>query len=232
MRLSITNKLKKQLHKDQGYLQDELITSLYQVLPDLILHGGTTIWRCYGGNRYSEDLDFYLIEQDGIQIKIKQTLEKINLNLIKYKQTDNVIFAKASNNIDVRIEIRLLKKKDPILSKKVVREYERMDGGIISIYTLSVEDLLLEKANAYINRKLIRDIYDVYYLSYFISDNKEYRKQVIELINKFPLSAVDESTFKSIILTGVTPTTKQMLDSLKKKLINKIKINFEIPTIN
>jgi len=232
MRLSITNKLKKQLHKDQGYLQDELITSLYQVLPDLILHGGTTIWRCYGGNRYSEDLDFYLIEQDGIQIKIKQTLEKINLNLIKYKQTDNVIFAKASNNIDVRIEIRLLKKKDPILSKKVVREYERMDGGIISIYTLSVEDLLLEKANAYINRKLIRDIYDVYYLSYFISDNKEYRKQVIELINKFPLSAVDESTFKSIILTGVTPTTKQMLDSLKKNLIYKIKINYEIPTIN
>ena len=218
MRLSITNKLKKQFHKDQGNLQDELITSLYEVLPDLILHGGTTIWRCYGGNRYSEDLDFYLIEQEGIQVKIKQTLEKINLNLIKYKQTENVIFVKASNNnIDVRVEIRLLKKKDPIISKKVVREYERIDGSIISIYTLSVEDLLLEKANAYINRKLIRDVYDVYYLSNFILDNKEYNKLVTELIKQFPLSAVDEPTFKSIILTGITPTTKQMLEALKRR---------------
>ncbi len=218
MRLPLSNKLKKQYHKDQGYLQDELITNLYDVLPDLILHGGTTIWRCYGGNRYSEDLDFYLVEQGDIQVKIKQTLEKINLNLIKYKQTDNVIFAKASNNkIDVRVEIRILKKKDPILLKKVVREYEKIDGSIISIYTLSVEDLLLEKANAYLNRRLIRDIYDVYYLSYFISDNKEYKKQVIELIKLFPLSTVDEPIFKSIILTGVVPTVKQMLDALKRR---------------
>ncbi len=219
MKLSITNKLKKQFHKDQGYLQDELIIHLYEVLPDLILHGGTTIWRCYGGNRYSEDFDFYLIEQEGIQFKIKKIIEKINLNLIKYKETDNVIFAKVSNNkIEVRVEIRLLKKKDPILSKKVVREYERIDGSILSIYTLSVEDLLLEKANAYINRKLIRDIYDVYYLSNFISDNKEYNKHVVELIKQFPLLAIDEPTFKSIILTGVTPTTKQMLEALKRKL--------------
>jgi len=191
-------------------------------LPDLILHGGTTIWRCYSGNRYSEDLDFYLVDQVDIYTKITQVLKEINLNLLKYKQTENVIFAKVSdNNIEVRVEIRLLKKKDPIFFKKVVREYERIDGGTISIYTLSVEDILIEKANAYINRRLIRDLYDVYYLSNFIKDNIEYNKKVVELINRFPSSALDEPSFKSIILIGITPTTKQMLDLLKNRFYNK-----------
>ena len=42
-------------------LQDEVIDIIYnRVEPDATLYGGTAIWRCYGGNRFSEDIDIYL----------------------------------------------------------------------------------------------------------------------------------------------------------------------------
>ena len=217
MKISIANKLKKQLHKDQGYLQDELMNILYDLFPDLILHGGTTIWRCFNGNRFSEDLNFYLSEETIVENKFKLALEKEGLTLVKYKTTDNVIFSKISDNkVEVRVEIRLLKKNDTIFAKKVIKEYEKIDGSTITINTLSANDLLLEKANAFVNRKLVRDIYDVYFLSNFIEDSKEYDTKVIKLISQFQ-EPIDETTFKSIILAGITPTVKQMKDAINKR---------------
>ena len=42
-------------------LQYEVIDIIYnRVEPDATLYGGTAIWRCYGGNRFSEDIHIYL----------------------------------------------------------------------------------------------------------------------------------------------------------------------------
>lgn len=34
--------------------------TLYRIFPGGALHGGTAIWRCYSGNRFSEDVDAYV----------------------------------------------------------------------------------------------------------------------------------------------------------------------------
>jgi len=47
-------KLKRKSHKDIARLQDIVIDVLYKIFPNAILHGGTAIWRCYNGNRFSE----------------------------------------------------------------------------------------------------------------------------------------------------------------------------------
>ena len=49
-------KLKKQNHKELAEAQDIMIENIFDV-DDAVLHGGTAIWRCYKGKRFSEDID-------------------------------------------------------------------------------------------------------------------------------------------------------------------------------
>ena len=53
-------RLRKQVHRNVAVAQDIIVKELYGVFERAVLHGGTAIWRCYGGNRFSEDVDFYL----------------------------------------------------------------------------------------------------------------------------------------------------------------------------
>ena len=42
-------------------LQDYLVDIIYERIdPRAELHGWTAIWRCYGGNRFSEYIDIYM----------------------------------------------------------------------------------------------------------------------------------------------------------------------------
>ncbi|MFH1246948.1 MAG: nucleotidyl transferase AbiEii/AbiGii toxin family protein, partial [Candidatus Micrarchaeota archaeon] len=59
MNFPLANKLKKRLHLETATLQDEVVDLIYSISSP-VLHGGTAIWRCYAGNRFSEDLDFYM----------------------------------------------------------------------------------------------------------------------------------------------------------------------------
>jgi len=46
-------KLKKKSEKEIAYAQDIVVGELYKFFPDAVIHGGTAIWRCYQGNRFS-----------------------------------------------------------------------------------------------------------------------------------------------------------------------------------
>jgi predicted nucleotidyltransferase component of viral defense system len=217
MRICLFNKLKKRLHKDIAELQDQIVDIVYTIFPDILFHGGTSIWRCYFGNRFSEDLDFYFPRQSDIKEKLNKELIINNLKLIKFKETENVIFSKISNNnIIVQLEIRLLDKFDSVFKKAIPVEYEKLDGSTITVFCLSQEDLLLEKARTYLNRKLIRDIYDVYFLSNFAKLNKEQLKEIKILINKF-VKPVDETNLKAIVYLGAVPSYTQMLTTIKRR---------------
>lgn len=118
MKITLFNKLRKQQHKDIAILQDELVEIVYSIFPDIVFHGGTSIWRCFQGNRFSEDIDLYYYETPNFENKLKQAILDNNLNLLKFKKTENVIFSKIANSkVEVRLEIRLLEKK--ILSLKI-----------------------------------------------------------------------------------------------------------------
>jgi predicted nucleotidyltransferase component of viral defense system len=50
---------------------------MYEKFPNAVIHGRTAIWRCYGSNRFSEDVDVYLQLKD----KNKKILEDFFDNL-------------------------------------------------------------------------------------------------------------------------------------------------------
>lgn len=40
-------------------LHGELVYIIHSIADDAVLHGGISIWRCYSGKRFAEDIDLY-----------------------------------------------------------------------------------------------------------------------------------------------------------------------------
>ena len=213
LRIPLLKKLKRRTHREVGLAQDAVTEAVYKLDSTATLHGGTSIWRCYKGNRFSDDLDFYLTPKKEFQQELMEELKLYNMQLAKYKETVNGIYSKIrSENAVISLEASFLKKPS-----RVVREFERMDGTTMDVLTLTAEDLLMEKLNAFTNRKLIRDFYDVYYLSSIAEPSREQKKRIQEALAKRILP-VDESNLKAIVITGAVPSFNEMVQAIKRRI--------------
>src|SRR3989344_3021756 len=146
-------KLKKQNHKEIAKAQDIIVKEVYNIFDKAILHGGTAIWRCYNGNRFSEDVDFYIPKN---KQQINSLFEKLKqeFTVIKKKIGEKSLFSKLESNRNI-VRLEALFKKQ----KGYLKEYEASDNNLITIYTLTPEQLIKEKVNAYLKRLKIRDLY-------------------------------------------------------------------------
>ena len=214
MKLKLINRLKKRSHKELALLQDIVIDIVYEIFPKAVLHGGTAIWRCYQGTRFSEDIDIYLDKYDVNNIgHFKEKLKNRKLELKKFKITDNVIYAKiAMNKIIMRLEVSFLKFNH---NKIILKKYETIDGNYISIFTLSAEELIKEKVKAYLSRRFVRDIYDIFILLDFVEEKKEIIASLKKLLSNFK-QPIDKDILFSLVFYGSCPTTKQIMREIKK----------------
>ena len=209
MRVPLEKRLRKRAQVDIGHLQDEVVDILYTISEDMVLHGGTAVWRCYKGNRFSEDLDFY--GELPLHSFRREVVER-GLKLRKAKETENLIFSKIS---DGRAEVRVEVNKNK--SKGIVCAYEKMDGTFIDIYTLPPDALIMEKIEAYTSRKFIRDLYDIYHLV----RNYEISQETREALRAFVASIeppADEGVLKALIYSGLPPSFKAMVSFLRSVL--------------
>lgn len=207
-------RVKKRVHRQIGLLQDELLEMLYQLHLDFVLHGGTALWRCYRGSRFSEDIDLYSATpvSAGFKEAFMKTVKSRGFTVSKYKDTGNVVFAKIRNQgVEVRVEINRRKAVEA-----VAVPYEKMNGSTLIVFTLTGKELFLEKISAYRSRHLIRDLYDVYFLASQIKSGEETKKAVEELLSDFK-PPVDEANLKAIVYAGAVPSVKQMTTYLQSK---------------
>ncbi|MFH0970025.1 MAG: nucleotidyl transferase AbiEii/AbiGii toxin family protein [Candidatus Diapherotrites archaeon] len=213
MNLPLDKRLKRQSHRDIARLQDVLVQIVYDLEPGAVMHGGTAIWRCFHGKRFSEDVDFYLSPKPNFQEKFTQQLEKEGAVLIKYRKTANAIYSVIRRErTDVSFETTFRSSKNPVASN-----YEKSDGTFLTVLTPSPEELLIEKITAFQNRKLIRDIYDVYHLSVIANLPTTERKILSKKLSTLP-RPIDEENLQNILLEGAVPTFNQMIDALQRRL--------------
>ncbi len=209
MKIPIANQLKKKQQIEIAGLQDEVIDMVYSVADDLILHGGTSIWRCYSGKRFSEDLDLYSPTFPEKSTRFEKTVKSHGLALTKIKDTGNVTFTDISNgNVSVRIEVNHINK-----IHRINTFYELVDGTLIDILSLSINQLILEKISAYNDRRFIRDLYDIFHLITLNQDVSAVKKDLQEFvlhINK----PVDEGVLKSIVYSGLPPSYDRMVEQI------------------
>ena len=211
-RVPLARRLKRRNHREVAYTQDVVVAEAYDTYPACVLHGGTVIWRCYGGTRFSEDLDVYLpggtAEEDD---RFRAGLAAKGVKELKFKRTATTLFGKFElGGSTVSFEGAL---RNP--PAKAVTAYETLDGGSMMVSALPPDDLLQEKARAYADRRKVRDIYDVVFLLGRVEDGERARGAVRSLLEGYK-PPVDEAELKALVLAGAAPTPAEMLEALER----------------
>lgn len=202
-------KLKKNVHREIAKTQDILVEELYRVFDNAVLHGGTAIWRCYKGNRFSDVVDVYIPRHKEKLNIFFNNLERTGFIIEKKKFTVNSLYSTLQfNRVQIRFE-GLFKKIGGIL-----KEYETADGNFITIYTLSAEELIIEKVSAYTKRLKIRDLYDIFFLLRFVKEREKVIDALQRLTQNFKLPC-DENELKISIIEGLVPSSEKMHDYIK-----------------
>ncbi len=205
-------RLKRKEHKEIARAQDIIVEELFNVFDKAILRGGTAIWRCFGGNRFSEDVDVF-IPKDKQKIDLFfEKLKQKGFEIVKKKISENSIFSKLKQNSTIVKFEALFKNANGILS-----EYQTVDSNILMVYSFTAEQFVNGKVDTYLNRLKVRDLYDIFFLLRHLKQKEMVKDQLTKLIKEFK-SPLDEKNLKVIILEGLCPTVDEMLTYIKRWL--------------
>jgi len=214
---------------EKAKLEDLLVEILYSRYPKLVLHGGTAIWRCYSGNRFSRDLDFYMESKTSAEKmlhyrEISKSLQGYGF-VLKEKgyssSTDAMHFTVELAGTKMKVDINFRYKKGTMV------DYTKLDGGIIAVLSLSPIELLNEKIEAYMDKldnyakfrhPEAHDLYDIWYLVSLIKkadpETVKRLKKLIGRIENNPPS--DMSSLGHLIIAGLAPSFELMIKSIQR----------------
>jgi len=206
-------KLKSSLQVAIARMQDLVVESLLSLNSAIVLHGGTAIWRCYNGKRFSYDLDIYVskLQKKEIYNRLTWELSKRNL-LMGYSTLASNVIIISNNEAKMKLKMKLNAR-----IKSIQREFERADGSFMFVNTLSAESFILEKINAYESRRYERDLYDIYYLVSTQGIGSKTKSMLRTFLNRI-VPPVDKGSLKDIVYEGVAPSYNALIEGIKLKL--------------
>jgi len=214
MKIPLISKIRKELHRNIAFAQDLLLEETIKIIPSSVFHGGTCIWRCYGGKRFSEDLDFYFPNNKKLIEKLFKTLENKGFEIKKKKISERSVYSELIyNRVSIRLEATFQKIRGVLL------DYEKIDGTLLSIYGLNAEQLLNEKINTYLKRKKIRDLYDVFFLIKLVRNFSLVDKNIKKIFEEKSVPE-DMGDLKVLLLEGIIPEFNELKEYIKRKWEN------------
>lgn len=229
---------------EKDYYQEIILFILYKKYgKNLVFKGGTALTKCFGLDRFSEDLDFFATKKE----KFAQT---INEGLKEFYIEYETIEKEHENSIDLTYYIKgplyngqknsmckiLL---DISLRDNTIFEPETKKIGLMieeiplfEVVVLSEKEILLEKIRATITREKARDLYDLYYLTQkeIIINKEEIQKKLESVKITFSKEELKKAINRKEIIwdTELKPLVKnypKFID-VNKQLINWVnKIN-------
>jgi len=213
-KIPLQARLRREIHRKTAQAQDLIVKEVYSVIDKAVLHGGTAIWRCYHGNRFSEDLDFYFPKDTKKIDLLFNKLIRIGFSVVKKKISEKGLYSEFElNRVSVRLEATFQN------IHGILCDYEMSDGIYIPVYSLTAEQFVAEKAGTYLKRRKIRDLWDVYFLLKNVEDLKKIN-EVDDLIRHYS-APLDKENLKEILLGGVVPSADEMIGYIKRKWENK-----------
>ena len=210
--MPIASLLKRRNELATAQLEDDVVSVLVNITDKMALHGGTSIWRCYNGKRFSTDVDVYIWDEN-FRGKFIAAVEKIGVEVSKFREKRVTFIHVKKNDTEIKIEPRNLE-KDALLMP-----YERIDGSKVNVLVLSPEDLIREKIDAYSDRRAYKDLYDITLLLNSVKEPGRIKNALSGFAKDIP--APDESVqslteFRATIYAGVIPTYAKMSDFIKR----------------
>ncbi|MEA1904691.1 MAG: nucleotidyl transferase AbiEii/AbiGii toxin family protein [Candidatus Hadarchaeota archaeon] len=209
-RVPLYQRIRRKHHREIAMAQDIAVEIFYSVFSRGVLHGGTAIWRCYSGNRFSEDIDVY-VGRDPKRIDgFFEALKKRGFEVVKKRIKENALYSTLKfGETEMRIEAIFKRVRG------VIKEYETYEGNLLNVYTLTPETMICEKIDAYLKRRKIRDLYDIFFLLRSAEKSERLRSKLLNLLQNFKQPA-DEKELKVLLLFGAIPGKEDMLEYMKR----------------
>jgi predicted nucleotidyltransferase component of viral defense system len=135
-------------------------------LDNLIFTGGTMLRLCYGLNRYSVDLDFWLYKDINVEdyfTKLKAFLTQNYMVKDAENKFYTMLFELKSRDYPRSLKIEIRKKAGKIKTELAIA-YSKYSNLQVLVRCLSLDEVMRSKIEAFIGRKEIRDIFDIEFL--------------------------------------------------------------------
>jgi predicted nucleotidyltransferase component of viral defense system len=223
--------------------------SIYETVSDeLVLKGGTCLYKIYGLNRFSEDLDFTQNKRKFDAIKeIRKIIPKLRMLEIsaeikrekRYKNQINILLAvkgplyvgKPENICFIPLNIGL---REKVLLKprmEIVKSFYR-EFPSFNVCAMDENEILVEKIRACIARDEPRDLYDLWFLLCkkklpirFDILNKKLKKSKLKfdlrsLENKIENVRAKWDNLKALVM-GELPQFDEVKSEIQKEIRNK-----------
>lgn len=225
---------------EKDYYQNIVLFIIYSNFSkELVFKGGTALSKCYGLNRFSEDLDFSVVNE-------RDFIGYIDSHLDDFEITHYIREIKAYENKKYRIKIEgpLHKNSEKTLCsitidlsfrEKVILEPLIKPIGrhmdiipLFDVYVMDKKEIFAEKVRAIMMRKSARDLYDIGFLldggsdaDYKQIDEKlkfagiEFNKKVF-ISRCINLKTIWQNELKSLVRN--VPEHKEYIKKIKKWL--------------
>lgn len=200
---------------ERDYVLEILLFALYaNSKKELVFKGGTALYKLYGLNRFSEDLDFTLMKHrqavTKIFHKVMGQLSLIGLSgkvkeIREYRQQINIHLeckgplynGSKESLIFIPVNISLREKVQYATYKMLFSDYREIPS--FEIYVMGEKEIVAEKVRAILSRDKARDVYDLWFL---LKKGVKLDKVLVE---------------KKLNLIGMSWSTKSLLDAVAAK---------------
>lgn len=187
-------------------------------LDALIFTDGTMLRLCYGLQRYSLDLDFWLYKK----VDIENYFTRLEDYLGKYyyiRDAENkfytMIFEIKSKDFPRSLKIEIRKKVENVRVEFSIA-YSKYSSTQVMVRTLSLDEVMKSKIEAFLDRKEIRDVFDIEFLLKRGIELKASREELLKLLDNI----------NSLKKTDYTVKLGSILEPEERKYY--IKENFKI----
>ena len=182
-------------HIEKDYFQDVMLFNIFKTTNKLIFKGGTALYKLHNLPRFSEDLDFSLLETLSFEAITQIIKKSVNFpanspifEVSSIKETKESIMIKIeckgiiTQYNTIRVDIN---RKNKVVDKFVVTNYvpDYIDINPFSLRTLSKEEMLAEKIHAILTKEKARHVFDLFYLLRMAKINKTLTKEKLKAFN-------------------------------------------------
>ncbi|MBI5416809.1 nucleotidyl transferase AbiEii/AbiGii toxin family protein [Candidatus Poribacteria bacterium] len=182
-------------------------------LANLVFCGGTMMRLCFGLDRYSVDLDFWIskkIDIDKLFKDLKKYLSQFYTLKDAYDKKYTILFELKSPKFPRSLKIEIRKEIKKIKTESAIA-YSKNHNIQVFINVAALQEMMNAKIETFLQRKEIRDVYDIEFLL----------KKGIKL--DAPKKILEELLKGIILLTKKDYTVK--LGSLLEENIRKYYVN-------
>jgi hypothetical protein len=228
-------------YAEKDYFQNILLFIISQNYgKNFIFKGGTALNKCYGLNRFSEDLDFTCGEKPDLadlenglkrfklefEIEKKEYFDEIKL-IVRIKGPLYIGIKNSMCKIILDISLR-----EKVILSAEIKTIGRFLDEIPSfdVLVMQKKEIFAEKIRAIITRNKARDIYDLWFLT---KDDIKFDKSLVEDKLKYYKKKWDKKEFinkinniKNIWNTELNPLVENLpvFKEVKREIIKNIKI--------